>query len=740
MGPRASRRQFLGGLGALTLVFGAGGIAQAANPAATPLPGPAPSGAAPFAPNGFIRVGADGQVTVLSSYLEMGQGTFTGLATLAAEELDVAPDQVRVIAAPADASLYANPVFAKMGMRIQGTGGSSAMAGAWTQMREAAATARAMLVAAAAQQWGVAPSALTVASGVVTDPATGRHATYGDLAAAASALPVPTTVVLKAPAAFTLIGRTGVKRVDVPEKVNGTAIYTQDIKLPGMLVAVIAHPPRLWARPQTVDATAARAIPGVVAVVEVPGDDEVQGGVAVLARNTWVARQGRDALRITWDDTNALALSSHEIESRFRKLADQPGLVAVDRGHVVATAPAGGKLIEAVFAQPYLSHAPMEPMNCVVHAQPGRCDIWNGEQFPTVDQLHVAAELGLKPDQVFITQLYAGGSFGRRANPKSDYVREAARVAKAAAAQGISVPIKLVWMREDDMRAAQYRPLTVHKVVAAVDADGTLVSWHQRVVGQSFMPGVAPGKLDDSLVEGAADMPYAIPNFRVEQHNPGDIAVPTQWLRSVGHTHSAVAGETMIDRAARAAGKDPYQFRRAMLAHGSRDLGVLDLVAEKSGWSTPLAQGAPGEKRGRGIALQQSFGTYVAQVSEVTVRPDGTFSVDRVVCAVDCGLPVNPEIIATQMEGGIGFGLSFLRQAITLEGGKVTQGNFNDYPVLRMSGMPLVEVHIVPSAEVPTGVGEPGVPPAAPSVLNAIAAATGVAVDTLPLGDAVRLS
>jgi isoquinoline 1-oxidoreductase beta subunit len=732
LAPAPSRRQFLGGLAAFTLATGNadGRVTHAAV---------AGGAAAPFAPNAFIRVDAAGNVTVVSSYLEMGQGTFTGLATLAADELDIGLDKVEVVAAPADVARYMNPVLAKRGSAIQGTGGSSAMAGAFTQMRQAAATARAMLLSAAAAQWNVPVGELGVADGVITHAPSGRRAGYGAFIAAAAQEPVPADVPVKAIADFRLIGRSGTPRVDIAGKVNGTAIYTQDIKLPGMLVAVIAHPPRLWAKVAHVDATKARAIPGVIAVVTVPGDAEVQGGVAVLAKNTWVARQGRDALTITWDETHALSLGSAEIRQQFRAFVDTPGVVATERGKVLDAAPPGGTFLEAVYEQPYLAHAPMEPMNCLVHLHDDRCEIWNGEQFQTLDQRGVAKDLGLKPEQVQITQLYAGGSFGRRANPRADYVREAVRIARAAAEQGIIVPIKMVWMREDDMRAAQYRPLTVHKVRLALDAGGNLVSWHSTVVGQGFFKK-PPGAVDASLVEGVSDMPYDIPNVRVEHHIAETIDVPVQWLRSVGHTHTAVVGETLIDEAARATGKDPYLFRRAMLDKRPRDRGVLDLVADKAGWRAPLAAGAPGERRARGIALQQAFGTYVAQVAEVTVRADGSFSVDRVVCAVDCGVPVNPDIITAQMAGGVGFGLSFLRQAITLENGSVTQGNFNDYPVLRMNAMPLVEVHIVPSQEAPTGVGEPGVPPTAPAVLSALSAATGLKIRSLPLGDSVRLS
>lgn len=730
-GARATltRRQFLAGMSALTLAVGfRGGLAVAASLDAAKLP---------FEPNAFIRVEADGTVTVVSEYLEMGQGTFTGLATLAAEELDVPLAQVKVVAAQADVKKYANPMFASFGWTLQATGGSTAMAGAWKQMREAAAAARMMLVAAAAKAWKVDAAALHVEDGTIVHAASGRRAGYGQFVGVAARESVPTTVVLKQPADFRLIGSADTRRVDVPAKVNGSAVYTQDIKVPGMLVAVIAHPPRLGGKVQQVDASKAKAIKGVVAVVEVPGNGEVQGGVAVLAHNTWVARQGRDALQITWDDSHAFALSSDDIYKQFRTLADQPGVTAAQRGTALGAAPAGGKYLEAVYEQPYLSHAPMEPLNCLVHLQGGRCEIWNGEQWHTGDQAMAAKELGLKPEQVTIHQLYAGGSFGRRANPHSDYVREACRIVRAAHAQGVDAPIKLVWMREDDMRAGYYRPLTVHKVRVAVDQGGNLVSWNHDVVGQSFMQLPKPDSVDPVLVEGTADMPYAIPNFKVTQHAPV-LAVQTQWLRSVGHTHAAFVGETMMDEAARAAGKDPYAFRRALLASQPRHRAVLDLAAQQAGWSQPLAAGPQGARRGRGIALQLAFGTYVAQVAEVTVQKDGSFTVDRIVCAVDCGTVINPDIVAAQVEGGIGFGLAFLHTGITFDKGHVTQGNFNDYPVLRMSGMPVVSVHIVPSSEPPTGIGEPGVPPAAPAVVNALAAATGTTIRTLPLGDTLR--
>lgn len=725
-----SRRSFLGNLAALTLAVGFGGeiaVAASVNPATARVP---------FEPNAFIRIGADGIVSVVSEYLEMGQGTFTGVATLAAEELDIGLDKVRVVPASADAKRYVNPMFAKMGWAIQATGGSTAMTGSWTVMREAAASARAMLLSAAARKWKVDPSSLRVEDGTIIHAASGRRAGYGQFVADAAREPVPSKVAVKQRADFRLIGKRDTRRVDIPAKVDGSAIYTQDVKLPGMLVAVIAHPPRMWGKVRHVDASKAKAIPGVVAVVQVPGDDNLQGGVAVLARNTWVARQGRDALKITWDDTHALAVGSADIAQRYRAALDKPGVVALTRGEVASEAPSGGKFIDAVYEQPYLSHAPMEPLNCVVHLHADRCEIWNGEQWHTGDQVIVAKEVGLKPEQVTINQLYAGGSFGRRANPVSDYVCEAARIARVARAQGIDAPIKLVWMREDDMRAGFYRPATIHRVRLAVDKSGSLVSWNQDVVGQSFFAPL-PSGVDPTLVEGSADIPYDIPNVKVTQHIQ-KLAVKTQWMRSVGHTHAAFVGETMMDEAARVAGKDPYTFRRALLAKQLRHRGVLDLVAQKAGWSTPLRAGAPGTKRGRGIALQFAFGTYVAQVAEVTVLQDGTFTVDRIVCAVDCGSVVNPDIVASQVEGGIGFGLTFLRAAITLENGRVQQGNFNDYPVLRMNGMPRVEVHTVPSQEAPSGIGEPGVPPAAPAVANALTAATGTTFRSLPMRGTLR--
>lgn len=724
-GQTVSRRGFLASATALVLAVSArGGIARAEEGTATH-----------FVPNAFVRIDPDGIVSIVSPYLEMGQGVFTGVATVVAEEMDADWSKVRVIAAEVSSKEYFNPVSASSGRFVQSTGGSSSLAGVWKVMRHAGATVRLMMLQAAAEKWNVPLGSLGVEQGVVTHGASGRQADFGSLVALASQLPVPHDAPLKSSGDYRLVGRSQpLPRVDVPAKVNGTAIYTQDIKLPDMLVAVIAHPPTWGARVRHVDDSAARNIAGVVAVIPVRGDSEVLGGVAVLAKNTWIARQGRDALKIEWDESQAFRADTENLFEKFHALSQRPGLVAAVRQEPLHNAPAGGKVIEASYEQPYLAHAAMEPMNCLVKLGDGRCDLWNGEQYHTVDQQSVARELGIKPEQVFITQLYAGGSFGRRANPRSDFVREAVRTAVAAKAHGHDVPVKMVWTREDDMRAGQYRPMTVHRLRAMLDGQGKLVSWHQSVVGQVFRPH-KPGQTDSSLTEGAADLPYDIPHFKVEQHIVTDVGIPVTWLRSVGHTHTAFACESFIDDVARAAGADPYHFRRAMLAGQARHLRVLDTVASIYGWDKPLAPGGQDEKRGRGIAVWKSFHTYLAEVAEVTVRPDGSFSVDRVVCAVDCGRAVNPDIIRSQIEGGVGFGLSFLRSKVTIADGRVKQGNFNDYPVIRMNRMPQVEVHIVPSEEDPTGVGEPGVPPIAPAVGNAIAAAIGRPIRSLPVGD-----
>jgi isoquinoline 1-oxidoreductase subunit beta len=683
--------------------------------------------AAPTDPSAFVRIGPDSSVTVIAKHVEMGQGAYTGLATLVAEELDASWAQVRIEGAPADSKRYNNLFWGPM----QGTGGSSSLANSFTQMRQAGAAARAMLVAAAAARWRVPADSIAVRDGVVSH-ASGKKAQFGELADAAAALPVPAAVVLKDPKDFVYIGKR-VPRKDAHAKANGTAQFTQDVQLPDMLVAVIAHAPRFGATLKSVDSSATQKVSGVRTVIEMPA------GVAVLATHFWAAKKGRDALKIEWDESAAFRQSSADVFADYRKLAATPGAVARNDGDVTKALAGAARTLEASFEFPYLAHATMEPMNCVVKLDADGCEVWNGEQFQTVDQAAVAEVVGLKPEQVKINMLYAGGSFGRRANPASDYVREAAYIAKALAVTGKpGVPVKLVWTREDDMRAGYYRPLYLHTLKAGLDADGNPVAWQQRIVGQSIltgtpMAGMMKDGVDPTSVEGAATLPYAIPNLSVDLHSP-KLGVPVQWWRSVGSTHTAFSTETFVDELALAARKDPVAYRRALLAKQPRHLGVLKLAADKAGWNKPLAAGKPGEKRGRGVAVHESFDTYVAQVAEVTVKKDGSFSVDRVVCAVDCGIAVNPDVVRAQMEGGIGYGLSAaLHGAITLKDGAVEQSNFHDYPPLRINEMPRIEVYIVPSTEKPTGVGEPATPVIAPAVANALAAATGKRLRRLPL-------
>jgi isoquinoline 1-oxidoreductase beta subunit len=673
-----------------------------------------------FAPDAFLRIAPDNSVTVIAKHLEMGQGTYTGLATIVAEELDADWAQIRVESAPADASKYANLAFGT----IQGTGGSSAMANSWMQLRNAGATARAMLVAAAATEWNVPPASLTIERGVVRHPPSNRQATFGDLAAKAAIQPVPDKVALKDPKDFKLIGQK-LPRVDIPGKTNGTAQFTIDVTFPNMLVAVLQRPPLFGATVKSFDPTATKAVPGVVEVLQVPR------GVAVVAKSFWAAKLGRDALKVEWDDSKAEKRSTTAIMAEYRRLAEQPGKPARKEGDAAAALKGAAKLITATYEFPYLAHAPMEPLDAVVKLDADSCEIWCGDQFQTVDQANAAATAGLKPEQVKIHTLLSGGSFGRRANMGSDYIVEAVSVAKALGANG--TPVKLQWTREDDIRGGLYRPLYLHRLEAALDKNGQLVGWQHRIVGQSIIAGTAfaavmvKDGIDGTSVEGAANLPYAVPNMSVEL-NTTETGVPVLWWRVVGSSHTAYATEAFIDEIAYAAGKDPFAFRQAMLEHHPRHKAVLELAAKAAGWGNPLPKG-----KGRGIAVAEAFGTYVAQVAEVTVAPNGKVKVDRVVCAVDCGTPINPDVITAQMEGGIGFGLgAALYGAITLKDGQVEQTNFDAYQVLRIDEMPKVEVHIVQSPEAPTGVGEPGVAPVGPAVANAVFAVTGKRLRVLP--------
>ena len=711
---RVSRRDLLKGSAAI-----GGALVIATH---IPLPGLAAEAEVPKLapmPNAFIRIAPDDTVTVIVKHLDKGQGIATGLTTIVADELGADWPQMRAEFAPADVTLYKNLAFG-----VQGTGGSTSVANSWEQLRLAAAAAREMLVAAAAQEWQVPASGIAVDKGVVADAASGRTARFGELAPSAAKLPVPQNPALKDPKAFRLIGSREVKRLDTPAKITGKTIYAMDVKRPNMVYAVLARSPKFGGTVASFDASAAKAVPDVVDVVQVPM------GVAVLATNTWAAKRGRDALKIVWDFSKAETRSSADILADYKQRAREPGLPAVMNGDAGKALAAAVETVEGEFEFPYLAHAPMEPLNCVVELTGGGCEIWAGSQFQTVEQGAVAALLGIKPEQVKITTLYAGGSFGRRATPTADYFVEAVAIAKAAGGQR---PVHLVWTREDDIRGGYYRPMVYHKVRAGLDADGRIVAWDHHIVAQQIMEGTLFEKftvrngVDLFSIEGIPDMPYAVPNVAIAVH-PIHAPVPVLWWRSVGHTHTAQVVEVMIDDLARAAGKDPVAFRLALLNDHPRHARVLKLAAEKAGWGNVLGKG-----RGLGIAVHESFHTYVAQAAEVTVADDGRFKVDKVVCAVDCGIAVNPDVVVAQMEGGIGYALgTALRNKITLTNGQVDQSNFHDYEPLRIGDMPKVEVHIVGSAEPPTGVGEPGVPALAPAVSNAIFAATGKRLRSLP--------
>jgi len=669
-----------------------------------------------FAPNAFIRIGTDDSVTVIANHSEMGQGVYTALPMLVAEELDADWSKVRVEAAPVD------PAYNHVGFGIQMVGGSTSTWTEWERLRKAGATARAMLITAAAETWKVDPASCRAQNGYVIHTASRRRLSYGRLAQKASSLTPPQNVALKDPKDFKLIGKP-TKRLDTPEKINGKGVFGLDVKVPSMLVAVVARPPVFGGKVKSFDAGQAKAVPGVRHIVE------IDRGVAVVADGYWPALKGREALVITWDEGPLAGLDSQAQREQYAELAKQPGAVARKEGDVADAMGRAAQKLEAVYELPYLAHATMEPLNCVANVRPDGCDVWTGTQFQTVDRDAAAQAAGLKPAQVKVHTTLLGGGFGRRAVPDSHFVQEAVQISKA-----VKAPVKVIWTREDDTRGEYYRPAAYHAIGAGLDAAGNPVAWQQRIVCQSFIAGtpfeaaIIKDGVDETAVEGAADLPYDIPNLLVDwQKAPG--GVPTLWWRSVGHSHSAFVVETFLDELAHAAGKDPYEFRRALLGKHPRHKRVLELAADKAGWGKPLPEG-----RGRGLAVHESFGSFVAQVAEVSVSKAGKLRVHRVVCAIDCGPVVNPDTIHAQMEGGIVFGLTAaLYGEITFEKGRVKQRNFHDYPMLRMNEMPVVEAHIVPSVDKMGGVGETAVPPIAPAVANAIFAITGKRIRRLPI-------
>jgi isoquinoline 1-oxidoreductase subunit beta len=672
----------------------------------------------------FVRIAPDNTVTVISKHVEAGQGVWTGLSAVVADELDADWAQIRVESAPAQVPMYGNFAFDPKGS-VQGTGGSTAMGNSWQQLREAGATARAMLVAAAAQRWDVPAAEITVADGVVSH-ASGKRATFGELAGDASKQPVPKDVKLKDPSQFKFVGRDTYPRVDSRAKSTGTQQFAIDVMLPGMMTAVVLRPPKFGAKVKEIDATAAKAVAGVVDVVQIPR------GVAVVAKDTYAAKKGREALKITWDESGAESRSSPQLMAEFKRLANgDDALTAIKNGDAAAGLKGAAKIVKAEFEMPYLAHAPMEPLTAVCKLSADRCEVWAGAQFQTIDQMNAAAAAGMKPDQVAIHTLAAGGTFGRRANVESDYISEVVSIAKAT---GGKYPVRLLWTREDDITGGKYRPMNYHRITAGVTKDGKIAAYQQRVVGQSLLAGtpfaaMMKDGIDPAAVEGSAPEQYEIPHSQVTWTAP-KVGVPVLWWRSVGHSHMAFSKEVVIDELAEAAGQDPVSFRLALLEKHPRHAAVLKLAAEKAGWDQPFQKG---KGRGRGVAIQESFGSVVAQVVEVTVKDD-QIVVDRVVCAVDCGIAVTPDVVRAQMESGIGYGLgAALHGAITLTDGHVDQTNFHQYQVLRINEMPRsIEVHIVPSTNAPSGVGEPGTPPIAPAVANAVRMATGVKLRKMP--------
>jgi isoquinoline 1-oxidoreductase beta subunit len=710
----ASRRDFL-----KTSALAGGGLLIGFT-----LPGAArfAQAATEFKPNAFIRITSDNQVTVICGLSEMGQGVLTAIPMLVAEELEADWSRIKVEQAPAD-TLFKNPFLG-----FQATGGSTSVRSSYDPMRKAGAMAREMLIAAAAETWKVDKSECRAEKGMVVHKS-GKKLSYGKLAESAAKQQQPGEVKLKDPKDFKIVGK-GAKRLDTPGKVNGSARFGMDVRLPGMLTAVVARSPVAGGKVASFNADKAKAMPGVKHVVQ------IGSGVAVVADGYWNAMKGRDALEVKWDDGGGASVSSDGIRKTFGELAEKQGTIGINRGDVNAVLAGAAKKLEALYEVPYLAHACMEPMNCTASVKPDSVEIWGSTQAPGLLQIVLSQVAGVKPEQVKVTTTMLGGGFGRRFG--FDFAIDAVLTSKA-----VGAPVHVVYPREDDIKGHFYRPASVIKFQAALDAGGNPIAARMHAVSPSIcdaahMPyeanGLPPMKgVDGFAVEGLTEWPYATPNLQVEW-TKNEPPVGVWFWRSVGHSQNIFFAEGLIDEMAAAAGKDPYEYRRALLGNSPRYKGVLELAAAKAGWGKPLSGG-----RSRGIAVGQSFGSYVAEVAEISVGKDGKVKVHRVVCAVDCGRTVNPDIVKRQMESAIVFGLSAaLYGKITLKDGKVEQSNFSDYPVLRMDEMPQVDVHILPSTEAPGGVGEPGLPPLAPAVVNAVFAATGKRVRKLPL-DAAEL-
>jgi isoquinoline 1-oxidoreductase beta subunit len=712
-----SRRRFLsvGAAvgGGLLIGFTAGpsiGTAEAAKTVATE----------PFTPNAFIRIGGDGQIVLTMPYVEMGQGTYTSIPMLIAEELEVDLKQVRLEHAPPNEKLYGNPLLGG----IQATGNSNAVRASWQPLRQAGATARTMLVAAAAKRWNVDSASCRAQSGEVLHAPTGRKIKYSDLAAAAARLPVPENVALKRREDFKLIG-TPAKRLDTPAKVNGTAVYGIDVRPPGVKIATLAQSPVFGGRVKSVNDAAAKAVKGVRQIVRL--DD----AVAVVADHMGAAKKGLAALVIEWDDGPHAKLTTDDIAAALEKATLNSGPVAQNIGDVDKAMASAVTKVDAIYQVPFLARATMEPMNCTVHVRKDGCEIWVGNQVLARAQAAAAKTAGLPLDKVVVHNHLIGGGFGRRL--EIDGVTRAVQIAMQ-----VEGPVKVVWTREEDIRHDMYRPCFFDRMSAGLDSKGMPVAWNHRFAGSSIIARWAPplfvNGLDPDTTEGAIDLTYGLPNLHVEYVQVEPPGIPTAFWRSVGPSHNVFVTESFMDELAAAAKQDPVAYRRTLLDKTPRAKAVLELAAEKAGWGKPLPEGV-----GRGVSLQFVFATYLAQVAEVEVSADGTVRVRRVVCAVDCGTVVNPDTVRAQIQSGIIFGITAaLHGQITLKGGRVEQSNFHDYPMLRMNEAPAIEVYIVNSTEPPGGMGEAGTSAIAPAVTNAIFAATGTRVRKLPVADQAK--
>jgi isoquinoline 1-oxidoreductase subunit beta len=671
-----------------------------------------------FEPNAFIRIGGDGQIVLTMPYVEMGQGTYTAIPMLIAEELEVDLKQVLLEHAPPNEKLYVNPLLG-----VQATGNSNAIRGSWQPLRKAGATARTMLVAAAAKRWNVDPASCRAQSGEVRHQASGRSLSYGELAAEAARMPVPENVTLKQPADFKLIG-TPARRLDTPPKTNGTAIYGIDVRPAGVKIATLAQSPVFGGRVKRVDDTAAKAVKGVRQIVRL--DD----AVAVVADHMGAAKKGLAALKIEWDDGPHAKLATADIARELETATTRPGAVAQNIGDADKAIADAATKIEASYQVPFLAHATMEPMNCTAHVRPDGCEIWVGSQALARVQASAAKVLGIPPEKVIVHNHLIGGGFGRRL--EADGVTRAVEIAKQ-----VDAPVKVVWTREEDVQHDMYRPYWFDRISVGLDATGKPIAWNHRFAGSSVIarwlpPGFKDG-LDPDSTEGAIDLVYDIPNFHVEYARVEPPGIPTGFWRSVGPSHNVFVTESVIDEMATAAKQDPVEYRRALLGKSPRAKAVLELAAAKAGWGQPLPKGS-----GRGVSLQFVFGSYLAQVAEVEVAKDGSVRVRRVVCAMDCGTVVNPDTVQAQLQSGTNFGVTAaLYGEITLKDGRVEQTNFDTYQMLRLNEAPVIEVHTVQSSEPPGGMGETGTSGIVPAISNAIFAATGKRLRKMPVDPAL---